>query len=70
MTKPKNWKEVNRIRENFAMELIDDINKCFDDAKLATLEIIDKKRIETVNLLVKRSRKYKAPRRKRNHDQA
>ena len=59
MTKPKNWKEVNRIRENFAMELIDDINKCFDDAKLATLEIIDKKRIETVNLLVNRSRKYK-----------
>jgi hypothetical protein len=63
MTKPKNWKEVNRIRENFAMELIDDINKCFDDTKLAILEIIDEKRIEAVNLLVKRSRKYKDMRR-------
>ena len=66
MVKPKNWRQINAIREAFWKEVFDDVNAAFDEISQKTLALIDEKRKELQTLLLKKAHSYKEEKRNRN----
>ena len=65
MVKPKNWRQVNAIREAFWKEVFDDVNASFDEITQKTMALIDEKRKELQTLLLKKAHPYKEGKRKK-----
>lgn len=65
MVKPKNWRDINSIREAFWKEVFDDVNTSFDEISHKTLALIDEKRKELQTLLLKKAHPYKEQKRER-----
>jgi len=63
MAKPKNWRQINAIREAFWKEAFDDVNASFDEISQKTLALIDEKRKELQTLLLKKANYYKKEKR-------
>jgi hypothetical protein len=63
MVKPKNWRQINAIREAFWKEAFDDVNRTFDEISQKTLALIDEKRKELQDLLLKKANYYKTEKR-------
>lgn len=63
MVKPKNWRQINAIREAFWKEAFDDVNTTFDEISRKTLALIDEKRKELQDLLLKKANYYKTEKR-------
>jgi hypothetical protein len=63
MVKPKNWRQINAIREAFWKEAFDDVNTTFDEISQKTLALIDEKRKELQDLLLKKANYYKTEKR-------
>jgi hypothetical protein len=65
MVKPKNWRQVNAIREAFWKEVFDDVNAAFDEISHKTLALIDDQRKELQTLLLKKASCYKEEKREK-----
>jgi hypothetical protein len=63
MVKPKNWRQINAIREAFWKEAFDDVNASFDEISQKTVALIDEKRKELLDLLLKKANYYKTEKR-------
>lgn len=59
MVKPKNWRQINTIREAFWKESFNDVNASFDEITQKTVALIDEKRKELQTLLLKKASYYK-----------
>ena len=60
MVKPRNWKEINRIREIYWKEIFDDINNAFDELSENLNKQIDAKRRQVQTILLEKSHPYKS----------
>lgn len=46
MAKPRNWKEIQKIREQLWKEMFDEVNESFDQASKKALKAINEARLE------------------------
>ena len=60
LPKPKNWRQINAIREDFWKAVFDDVNGAFDAISRDTQILVDNKRKDLQNLLLKKAKLYKA----------
>jgi hypothetical protein len=57
--KPKNWKQINAVREGFYSDVFDDLNEVLGKLQLDVGEKIDAARMELHRIMQNKSEIYK-----------